>query len=87
MSHSYHEGLPGYDPAQIFHDGCEECEYRGENVLTAIGAMDTQTFVRAWARGRTLVRDGLDSCSNAEHSVLRVLGSIRLRLEDAGILR
>jgi hypothetical protein len=50
MAHSYHDELEHYDPRQIWHDGCEECEARGKNVPYSIGTMDSGRFRRAWSR-------------------------------------
>ena len=48
--HAYHEELDGYSPAQIWHDGCPECEDRGAHVWRGIGHLDHHNFARAWQR-------------------------------------
>ena len=50
MSHTYHEGLPGYDARQIWHDGCDECEHRGKDLQIGARASGQRHFARAWRR-------------------------------------
>src|SRR5258708_39011043 len=84
--HDYHEGLPGYSKAQILHDGCGECEARGNDIARAISSLDRERFARAWRRAAdwnrtTDVRD----VSHAERPLLEVLWAVQLRLETRGI--
>jgi len=83
MMHRYHEDLPGYDARQILHDGCPECEHRGADIELALAHMDRPTFIRAWRRAQEFNKSssGL-GISRAEAPVLRVLGSIQLRVAD-----
>ena len=86
MAHDYHEGQPGYSPAQILHDGCGECEARGRNLNIAIGSLDKGRFALAWRRAADWNRttDILD-VSRAERPLLEALWAIQLRLENYGI--
>jgi hypothetical protein len=90
MSHTYHEGLRGYDERQILHDGCPECEYRAENAERAIANMDNGTFARAWKRAfdwqasRGGGYEATGDLSHAELLVLRTLWAIQVQLERAG---
>lgn len=85
MTHTYHDGLPGYDPAQILHDGCDECEQRGRDVELALANMDTHTFERAWVRAGMRTQHGLDNMARAELNLLRFLGAVQVRLERRGL--
>ena len=85
MSHSYHEGQPGYSPAQVLHDGCEECEFRGKNVWTAISYLDTAGFAMAWARAAAFERGQLSDVCETEIPLLQALSSIQVQLERRGI--
>jgi hypothetical protein len=81
--HDYHEGLPGFSEAQIWHDGCAECETRGKDLSRGIGSMDRGRFALAWRRAAdwntsTSVRD----VSQAERPLLEVLWSIQIKLES-----
>lgn len=90
MTHSYHEALPGYDARQIFHDGCEECESRGKDLLNGLAHMDETRFARAWKRAFDLKasRGGgvavTGSISRAESGLLDVLWAIQVILERFG---
>lgn len=89
MSHDYHDALPGYHPDQILHDGCAECEYRGESVERAIVNLDQDRFEQAWRRASDCYRfDGeLDrsTLSNAELPLLRALWALIVQLERRGV--
>lgn len=82
MTHDYHDALPGYDPEQILHDGCSECEYRAGLDDHGLSTLDALTFRRAWTRAadwnRTLNRVVV---SAAEAPLLRLLWSTQLQLE------
>lgn len=85
MSHDYHDVLPGFHESQILHDGCRECEYRGEHPERAISALDTENFERAWYRAEEWHRHGLKNISDAERPLLEVFWSIQCQLERHGI--
>lgn len=82
--HAYHEQLDGFDPRQIWHDGCEECEERGERL--AIGMLDNGRFRRAWERAAEWNRYGGSelAISRAEAPLLNLLWSIQCHLERQG---
>lgn len=50
MSHAYHEKLPNYNPDSILHDGCEECEDRGNAGLDGLLELDHKNAQRAAER-------------------------------------
>jgi hypothetical protein len=79
--HDYHDGLPGYDPGQILHDGCGECEARAQEDDRGLGHLDKGNFYRAWARAAQWNRSGLDGVSRAEVPLLNLLWSVQIRLE------
>jgi hypothetical protein len=85
--HDYHEGLPGYHPDQLLHDGCAECEARGKDVATAIGHLDRTNFIRAWARAADWNKGRLNdsAVSKAEAPLLRVLWALEIKFEPRGI--
>ena len=87
MIHDYHEAQPGYSPAQILHDGCAECEYRGKNISVAIGSMDKGRFALAWKRAAdwNLSVGAVLDVSAAERPLLEALWAIQLRLENYGV--
>lgn len=85
MSHGYHEGQPNYSPAQVLHDGCDECSYRRENVWTAINYLDAASFARAWARAAAYERGQLDDACETELPLLRALWAIQCQLERRGV--
>ena len=85
MTHSYHEGQPGYSPAQILHDGCLECAGRGERVWLGIASLDRQSFARAWERAAAWHREGVYDVSDAESGLLRVLWAVQVQLERLGV--
>lgn len=73
--HDYHEGLPGYSEAQIWHDGCDVCEARGE--LVAIHQLDRSRFQRAWARANTWQLSGLRDIAHSEVKLFEILNACR----------
>ena len=88
MSHAFHDALPGFDPAQILVDGCEECEWRGEQPARAISCLDANNFRRAWERAAQWVSggvEGLSSLSDAERPLLTTLAAVQAQLERCGI--
>jgi len=82
--HAYHEGQPGYSPAQILHDGCLECAERGVGISLGIASLDPANFARAWSRTAAWHREGVYDVSDAESGLLRVLWSVQLQLERLG---
>ena len=82
MIHDYHEGLPGYDPAQLLHDGCRECERRGADVEIALANLDQMTFVRAVARAERFEAGVPLNVSVAEAPLLRVLSQVVRRYDQ-----
>ena len=85
MTHSYHEGQPGYSPAQILHDGCAECARRGGDVSLGIASLDPQNFTRAWERATAWNFGGLGDLSEAEMPLLRTLWAVQLQFERLGV--
>jgi len=84
MSHVHHESLPGYNPAQLLHDGCPECEQRGAQPAAALGHLDHERFLRAWARAAAWQRDRLpddEELSVAEAPMLRSLWAVQVAFE------
>ena len=80
MVHDYHDALLGYDPRQIWHDGCGECEHRGASVPDSIGTLDLERSARAWYRMQLWVNDDLEvlgPLSRAELPLLRFLESVQ----------
>jgi hypothetical protein len=87
MSHDYHEGLPGYSPNQLLHDGCGECEARSKTFTHGIGHLDTDAFARAWGRAAEWERQGgdLTDVSQAERPLLRMLWALQIHFERRGV--
>ena len=85
--HAYHEKLPGFDPAQIWYDGCAECEDRGAKVWRGIGTLDHNNFARAWQRAIDWnTPRGLDNVSYAERALLETLWSVHRQQETQRFL-
>ena len=85
MSHDYHEGQPGYSPAQVLKDGCEECSQRSQHPWVALSRLDPATFARAWVRAADFERGRLDDVCVTEVPLLRTLWAIQVQLETRGI--
>jgi len=91
MSHNYHEAAPGYDPRQILHDGCAECEHRGKHLDSALAHMDNATFARAWKRAFDWKAsngggwNATGDLSHAELDLLNVLWGVMVILERFGV--
>jgi hypothetical protein len=83
--HDHHESLPGYHPDQLLHDGCDECEDRGQHVHEAIAKLDEDRFVLAWKRAGELQLHGLPHVSRAELPLLRALAAVQVQLERHGV--
>jgi hypothetical protein len=80
--HDYHDGLPGYSPEQILHDGCGECEARSKTDDHGLANLDRVNFYRAWGRAARWNREGLTDLSRAEIPLLNLLWVIQLKLES-----
>lgn len=85
MSHDFHEAHPGYSEDQVLHDGCGECEYRGNAVWPAINYLDMDGFAKAWARAAEYERGGLADVSDAEVGLLRTLWAVQVQFERRGV--
>jgi hypothetical protein len=86
--HNIHTELPGYDERQILHDGCKECEWRGDDPLRALQYIDSGRFKRALARAiewETTDRGYELAISAAEAPLLRVLWSVALHMARTGV--
>ena len=83
--HSYHEGLPGYSPTQILHDGCEECEARSRETAGGVARLDKWNFARAWARAAEWNNGGLPDLARAEMPLLNALWAVQVQLENFGV--
>jgi len=87
-AHDYHDALPGFDPAQILHDGCGECERRSRDVALALDVMDMPTFRRAWRRAYdhwASEGNGTGELSQAEYPLLHVLWVLQVLLARHGL--
>jgi hypothetical protein len=49
VSHVYHDALPGFDPGNIWHDGCPECEDRAADPLDGLSSLGYRNARQAWA--------------------------------------
>lgn len=78
-AHDYHEGLPGYDAAQVWPAGCAECERRGlANFAAQLGWLDPERFARALDRAR----EWPPNMSRAESGLLRDLRAVMWKLAE-----
>jgi hypothetical protein len=85
MMHDYHDGLPGFHPDQILHDGCGECEHRAARDDHGLSNLDMGSFARAWARAAEWNKHGLPTLSRAEAPLLQMLWAVQLHFERRGI--
>lgn len=85
MSHDYHEGLPGFSPSQMLHDGCGECEARSRRDDHGIANLDPDNFRRALLRAREWNDRGLLTMSDAERPMLSALWSVLIQCERIGV--
>jgi hypothetical protein len=83
--HDYHEGLAGYDPAQILHDGCGECEDRSREPSGGLIHLDRGNFARAWARAAEWHTGGLGNLARCELPMLCVMRDVQIKLEQYGV--
>lgn len=89
MMHDYHDALPGFDDRQILHDGCAECERRGEDIARAISYLDPLNFERAWNRAFAFERgfhETTGRISRAEAPLLSALWAVQIQLERRGVI-
>jgi hypothetical protein len=85
MMHAYHEALPGFDPEAIWHDGCEECEYRGgQSFEVQLAYLDSDNVRRAWERAGAWGRDEVTP-NGCEASLLRSICAARWLYERVGV--
>ncbi len=80
--HDYHDGLPGYSPDQILHDGCGECEHRAKSDDHGIAHLDHRNFYRAWLRAVEWNMRGLTDLARAEIPMLNALWAVQVKLES-----
>ncbi len=81
-SHDYHRSLPGFDPRQIFVDGCKVCERRGADLPVGITLLDGDHFRKAWQRAVDWQSSGsVGLVSEAETPALRMLYAVAVMLE------
>ena len=83
--HSHHDVLSGFDHSQILHDGCDECEWRGEDPHRAISHLDERNFERAWKRAADWQLHGCPTISRAEADLLLALWAVQIQLEKRGV--
>lgn len=87
--HAYHDGLAGFDPRNVLHDGCEECESRAaagiDGVLALDGANRLQLWddmlAYEWGTGVSIGRNP----SRADHRVMRTLYLVAVLMEGFGV--
>ena len=84
--HDDHLSLTGYDPDQIWHDGCEECEHRGRRPEEGMMTFDRDTLEKAWTRSARWNRqetenDVYPTLSEAERPLLTLLWRMQVLLE------
>jgi len=87
-THAFHDALPGFDPAQILHDGCGECERRSRDVALALDYMDMPTFARAWRRAFdhwASEGNGTGELSSAEQPLLHALWVLQVIFSRHGV--
>lgn len=82
--HAYHDGLPGYSPNQILHDGCSECEIRSEQTAGGLTYLDRTNVAKAWARAAEWNQNGLPDIARAEVKLLNTLWVVQCQLENFG---
>jgi hypothetical protein len=82
-SHASHPSLPGYDPFQIWCDGCQECELRSRALPMSMMELDAQRYREAWMRAFWWQHDDDTSLhlSQAEMPLLKTLWAMQVALE------
>ena len=81
--HDDHEGFPGFDPRQIWKDGCAECRQRARTLPMSMLELDPEHFRAAWQRAYAWEHDDDTSLrlSQTELPLLRQLWAIQIMLE------
>lgn len=75
-AHAYHDELEGFDSRQIWHDNCEECEFRSQHLPSSIGYLDNNNLYRAIQRTKDWMNNKFDIIgipSQTELPLLRLL--------------
>lgn len=86
MSHAYHPNLDDYDPANVLHDGCDECEGRATSIAGLL-ELDDVNLRRLWDRMMwrefPFTREGrpLGPYSDADFNATKMLYHIGVLLE------
>lgn len=87
--HAFHEGLAGYHPEQILHDGCPECEDRAAMGVDALGHLDDFARIRAWRLMRAEKWSGGESVgypvSVLDWTLANTLYAVAVFMERCGI--
>lgn len=83
MTHANHEINPGFDPRQIWKDGCTECGNRSRLLPMSILELDPERFRQAWARAFAWEHDDDTTLnlSQAEMPLLKQLWALQMVLE------
>jgi hypothetical protein len=82
VSHVYHEGLPGYHPESILHDGCPECEERSRRGLDGVLALTRDRQLALW---RGAFGPYVRPSSSCDERLRRELTAVAVFLGGAGI--
>ena len=86
--HEYHERLPGYDPRQIWYDGCQECGLRAATLPRSLGTLDSDNYARALRRAVAWSHDEeVGRVSGNEAPLLNLLWAVHVageRMQRAG---
>lgn len=95
MSHVYHDALPGFDPRNILHDGCPECEARAADPLrVGLPGLDENNRLMIWQRmrvfqfadsGHTLANEVGDFMSDCDRKLTQALYYVAIFMQRAGI--
>ena len=72
--HDFHPSLEGYDPEQIWFDGCEECEWRSRNTDRGITSLDSNNRIKAVSRALLWETD--DGLVNASQCEVRLFNAV-----------
>ena len=81
--HDNHAGHPGFDPSQVWKDGCRECAQRASQLPMSMMELDPERFREAWLRAFWWQHDDDTSLklSEVERPLLRQLWAIQVMLE------
>jgi len=82
-SHDHHPSLGGYDPHQVWFDGCDVCGERSKGLPMSMMELDAQKFREAWLRAFWWQHDDDTSLklSQAEIPLLKLLWAMQVALE------